>query len=118
MISPDESVTELKKKAADSRVKKAAYCGEGERVPFVFVAKALDAVSKEKGRIVSLEIICNMLRTVMETAPDDLLAAMYLLSNKIAPPHEGLELRIEKRSISQAYGAKEAYVMKQSEVTD
>ncbi|KAL6506797.1 hypothetical protein OROHE_022234 [Orobanche hederae] len=120
-ISPDESVTELKKKAADFEVKKAAYWGEGERVPFMFVAKALDAVSEEKGRIVSIEIICNMPRAVMETTPDDLVAVMYLLSNKIAPGHEGLELRIENRSIikaiAQAYGANEAYIMKQNEVT-
>ncbi|KAL1558178.1 tRNA ligase [Salvia divinorum] len=118
-ITPEESVSELKKKALDFKAKKAAYWGEGKRVPFMFLAKTLEAVSKESGRIVITGIVCNMLRTVMETAPDDLLAVMYLLVNRIAPAHEGLELGIGESSIikalAEACGAKEAHIKKQYE---
>ncbi|CAA0840174.1 DNA ligase 1 [Striga hermonthica] len=116
-ISPDDSVLELKKKPVNFNVKKAVYWGQGERVPFMFVVKAFDAIDKEKGRIAITEIVCNMLRTVIETTPDDLLAVVYLLANRIAPAHEGLELGIGDASIikalAEAYGAKEAHIKNQ-----
>ncbi|KAK6144339.1 hypothetical protein DH2020_021159 [Rehmannia glutinosa] len=116
-ISPDDSLVEVKKKAANFNVKKAVYWGEGERVPFMFVVKAFDAISKESGRIAITEIVCNMLRTVIETTPDDLLPVVYLLANRIAPAHEGLELGIGDASIikalAEACGAKEAHIKKQ-----
>ncbi|GFQ05217.1 DNA ligase 1 [Phtheirospermum japonicum] len=116
-ISPDDSLLELKKKAANFKVKKAVYWGVGEKVPFMFVAKALDAIAIESGRIAITEIVCNLLRTVIETTPDDLLAVVYLLANRIAPAHEGLELGIGDASIikalSVACGATEAHVKKQ-----
>ncbi|KAL2536283.1 DNA ligase 1 [Forsythia ovata] len=117
LISPDESVTELRKKAASFDVKRAAYWGQGERVPFMFVVKAFDAISKESGRIAITEIVCNVLRTVVETTPDDLVAVVYLLANRIASAHEGLELGIGDASIikalAEACGTKEVHVKKQ-----
>ncbi|CDP07034.1 unnamed protein product [Coffea canephora] len=117
VITPDESLLELKDKATSFDPKKAAYWGKGQRVPFMFVAKALDAISKESGRIAITAIVCNMLRTVMETTPEDLVAVVYLLANRIAPAHEGLELGIGDASIikalSEACGTKEAQIKKQ-----
>ncbi|XP_027150563.1 DNA ligase 1 isoform X2 [Coffea eugenioides] len=117
VITPDESLLELKDKAASFDPKKAAYWGKGQRVPFMFVAKALDAISKESGRIAITAIVCNMLRTVMETTPEDLVAVVYLLANRIASAHEGLELGIGDASIikalSEACGTKEAQIKKQ-----
>ncbi|CAI9761538.1 unnamed protein product [Fraxinus pennsylvanica] len=116
-ISPDESIVELKKKATSFDAKRAAYWGKGERLPFMFVAKTFDAISKESGRIVITEIVCNMLRTVIEMAPDDLVAVVYLLANRIAPAHEGLEFGIGDSSIikalAEACGTKEAHIKKQ-----
>ncbi|XP_071921203.1 DNA ligase 1-like isoform X1 [Coffea arabica] len=116
-ITPDESFLELKDKVASFDPKKAAYWGKGQRVPFMFVAKALDAISKESGQIAITAIVCNMLRTVMETTPEDLVAVVYLLANRIAPAHEGLELGIGDASIikalSEACGTKEAQIKKQ-----
>lgn len=122
MISPDESLLELKKKAANFDSKKAAYWGKGEKVPFMFLVKALDAISKESGRIAITEIVCNMLTTVIETAPEDLVAVVYLLANRIASAHEGLELGIGDASIikalAEACGTKEAHVKKQYKVIE
>ncbi|CAA2995406.1 DNA ligase 1 [Olea europaea subsp. europaea] len=116
-ISPDESIVELKKKATSFDAKRAAYWGKGERVPFMFVAKTFDAISKESGRILITEIVCNMLRTVIEMTPDDLAAVVYLLANRIAPAHEGLELGIGDSSIikalAEACGTKEVHIKKQ-----
>ncbi|EPS73222.1 hypothetical protein M569_01532 [Genlisea aurea] len=116
-ITPDESMEALKNKAAHFNVAKAAYWGKGERVPFLFLVKMFDAISKESGRIAITEIVCNMLRTVMETTPDDLLPVVYLSANRIASSHEGLELGIGDASIikalAEACGAKEAHIKKQ-----
>ncbi|KAF5783588.1 putative DNA ligase (ATP) [Helianthus annuus] len=117
VINVDESVVELRKKPVKFDPKKAAYWVGGERVPFLFLVRVFDEISKESGRIVITEIVCNMLRTVIETTPDDLVAVVYLLANRIAPAHEGLELGIGDASIikalAEACGAKEAHIKKQ-----
>ncbi|XP_021910323.1 DNA ligase 1-like [Carica papaya] len=107
----------LKKKAADFDPKKVACWGKGERVPFLFLSLAFDMISNETGRIVITDIVCNMLRTVIDTTPADLVAVVYLAANKVAPAHEGLELGIGDASIikalSEAFGRTEAQVKKQ-----
>lgn len=119
-VTPDESISEVKKKAANFNPQKAAFWERGEKVPFMFVAKGLDAISEESGRIAITEIVCNMLRTVIETTPDDLVKVVYLLANKIAPAHEGLELGIGDASIikalAEACGAKEAHIKSKYQV--
>ncbi|KAE9461238.1 hypothetical protein C3L33_06814, partial [Rhododendron williamsianum] len=114
LVTADESVALLKKKPKDFDPKSAAFWKDGERVPFLFLAKALDAIDKESGRIAITEIVCNLLRTVIETTPDDLVAVVYLLGNKVAPAHEGVELGIGDASIikalAEACGAKESQI--------
>lgn len=111
------SIPELKKKAKDFNSKQFACWNEGERVPFLFLCLGFDMISEESSRITITDIVCNMLRTVMDTTPDDLVATVYLLANKIAPAHEGLELGIGDASIikalSEAFGRTEAQVKKQ-----
>ncbi|GKC80432.1 DNA ligase 1, partial [Tanacetum coccineum] len=68
----DESITQLKVKPVKFDPKKTAYWGEGESVPFLFLVRVFDEISKESGRIVITEILCNMLRTVIHTTPEDL----------------------------------------------
>ncbi|KAK8598335.1 hypothetical protein V6N13_094308 [Hibiscus sabdariffa] len=92
----------LKKKPADFDPKMVACWATGERVPFLFLSLAFDLISNETGRIVITDIVCNMLRTVIDTTPDDLAATVYLAANKIAPAHEGLELGIGDASIIKA----------------
>ncbi|XWS29030.1 hypothetical protein CRYUN_Cryun25bG0121800 [Craigia yunnanensis] len=92
----------LKKKPAEFDPKMVACWEKGERVPFLFLCLAFDLISNETGRIVITDIICNMLRTVIDTTPDDLAATVYLAANKVAPAHEGLELGIGDASIIKA----------------
>ncbi|KAJ6904572.1 hypothetical protein NC652_022556 [Populus alba x Populus x berolinensis] len=90
---------------------------KGERVPFIFVSLAFDLIANETGRIVITDIVCNMLRTVMDTTPEDLVAVVYLLANKVAPAHEGVELGIGEaliiKALAEACGRKEKEVKKQ-----
>ncbi|XP_030958620.1 DNA ligase 1 isoform X2 [Quercus lobata] len=111
---------ELKKKAGDFDPRSVASWGKGERVPFMFLCLVFDMISNESGRILITDIVCNMLRTVMVTTPDDLVPIVYLSANRIAPAHEGLELGIGDASIikalAEAFGRTEVQVKKQYQV--
>jgi DNA ligase-1 len=110
----------LKKKAGDFKPEMVANWEKGERVPFIFVSLAFDLIANETGRIVITDIVCNMLRTVMDTTPEDLVAVVYLLANKVAPAHEGVELGIGEaliiKALAEACGRKEKEVKKQYKV--
>ncbi|KAI5016719.1 hypothetical protein ZWY2020_006570 [Hordeum vulgare] len=107
---------ELKKKGSEFDPMAAAYWKPRDPVPFLFLARALDLISNESGRIVITEILSNVFRTIIATTPEDLLATVYLSANRIAPPHEGTELGIGDtsiiRALSEAYGRKEEHVKK------
>lgn len=115
-VDVEECIGQLRKKAADFNPKTAAYW-EDKPVPFLFLVRAFDMISKETGRIVITDIVCNMLRTVMHATPDDLVAVVYLSANRIAPAHEGLELGIGDASIikalAEACGRKEEQIKSQ-----
>ncbi|KAF3498065.1 hypothetical protein DY000_02058058 [Brassica cretica] len=106
----------LKKKPGDFDPERVSCWEKGERVPFLFIALAFDLISAESGRIVITDILCNMLRTVIATTPDDLVATVYLAANEIAPAHEGVELGIGEgsiiKAISEAFGRTESQVKK------
>lgn len=110
----------LKKKAGEFRPEMVSCWEKGEKVPFIFVCLAFDLIAKETGRIVITDIVCNMLRTVMDTTPEDLVAMVYLLANKVAPAHEGVELGIGEaiiiKALAEACGRTEKEVKKQNKV--
>ncbi|KAJ4725014.1 DNA ligase [Melia azedarach] len=124
LVNANERIAELKseivllkKKAGDFDPKMVACWERGERVPFIFLSLVFDMISNETGRILITDIVCNMLRTVMDTTPEDLVAVVYLAANKVAPAHEGLELGIGDASIikalAEACGRTETQVKKQ-----
>lgn len=116
-VNADERVANLKKKAGEFEPRSAAWWEDKEKVPFLFVAKAFDLVANESGRLAITDIVCNLLRTVIEVTPNDLLPVVYLLANKIAPAHKGLELGIGDASIikalAEACGRKEEHIKTQ-----
>ncbi|KAL9253223.1 DNA ligase 1-like protein [Drosera capensis] len=116
-VNVDERVGNLRKKAGEFEPRSAAWWEDGERVPFLFVAKAFDLVANESGRLTITDIVCNLLRTVIEVTPNDLLPVVYLLANKIAAAHKGLELGIGDASIikalAEACGRKEEHIKTQ-----
>ncbi|CAM6116133.1 unnamed protein product [Calypogeia fissa] len=113
----DKVEAELMKKQADFDPKKAAFWKDGEQVPFVFFAKALDLIANESKRLIITEILCNMFRTVIATTPGDLLPVVYLSANKVAPAHEGIELGIGDaaiiKTLAEAYGTNEDKIKSQ-----
>ncbi|GLT80757.1 hypothetical protein SLA2020_521800 [Shorea laevis] len=112
-----EKIELLKKKPAAFDPNMVACWEKGERVPFLFLCLAFDLISNETGRILITDIVCNMFRTVIDTTPEDLVSVVYLAANKVASPHEGLELGIGDASIikalAEAFGRTEAQVKSQ-----
>ncbi|WVZ69257.1 hypothetical protein U9M48_018071 [Paspalum notatum var. saurae] len=66
----------------------------GQPAPYLHLARSFDLVEKEKGKIKTTAIFCNMFRSLLALSPDDVLPAVYLCTNKISPGHENMELNI------------------------
>ncbi|CAN6476796.1 unnamed protein product [Victoria cruziana] len=113
----EAKIRELTRKPAEFKPKFAAFWKEGEHVPFLFLARALDLIANESGRIAMTEIMCNVFRTVIDTTPDDLLAVVYLSANKIAPAYKGVDLGIGDAAIikvlAEACGRNETHIKTQ-----
>ncbi|CAK9177949.1 unnamed protein product [Ilex paraguariensis] len=67
---------------------------DGEPAPYLHLARTFDLVEDEKGKIKATLMLCNMFRSLLALSPEDVLPAVYLCTNKIAPDHENMELNI------------------------
>ncbi|KAH6942261.1 hypothetical protein HPB50_002081 [Hyalomma asiaticum] len=67
---------------------------KGAKVPYLALAITLDKIDGISGRLRIIEVLSNFLRSVLILSPDDLVSAVYLCLNKIAPDYQGLELGI------------------------
>jgi DNA ligase-1 len=60
-----------------------------------------------------LSIVCNYFRSVLALSPKDLIPSMYLLTNKVAPDYDSLELGIGDtvlfKALAEATGCKNKY---------
>ncbi|KAK7334790.1 hypothetical protein VNO80_26555 [Phaseolus coccineus] len=108
---------QLKKKPSSFDPASVTAWEKGQSVPFLFLALAFDMISKERGRIVITEIVCNMLRTVILVTSEDLIPIVYLSTNRIALTHEGLELGIGDsiiiKALTDTYGGNESCIKTQ-----
>ncbi|XP_026463969.1 DNA ligase 1 isoform X2 [Ctenocephalides felis] len=67
---------------------------EGEKVPYLALAKTLEMIEQTNGRLKMIEILSNFLRSVIALSPNDLLPCIYLCLNQLAPAFEGVELGV------------------------
>ncbi|KAK7195385.1 DNA ligase I [Novymonas esmeraldas] len=65
-----------------------------EPVPFAAVVDVLADISATSSRLECVKQLTFLLLAVMERCPEDLVPVMYLVVNKQAPQHEGVELGI------------------------
>ncbi|KNC97744.1 DNA ligase I, ATP-dependent (dnl1) [Spizellomyces punctatus DAOM BR117] len=71
-----------------------SYWQAGCPTPYRWLVDQFVAVERVTTRQVITNILTNMLRTIIRNAPEDLLPALYLCTNSLAPPYEGVELGI------------------------
>ncbi|CAB4066430.1 LIG1 [Lepeophtheirus salmonis] len=57
-------------------------------------ATNFDAIEATSGRLKTIEILANYLRSLLVLSPDDLLMSIYLCLNRLAPAYEGVELGV------------------------
>ena len=63
-------------------------------MPYLALAKTLELIEETKGRLRTVEILSNLLRSVIVLSPDNLLRTIYLCLNKVAPAFDAVELNI------------------------
>lgn len=62
------------------------------RVPYLALAKTLEAIEATSSRLKNIEILANYFRSVMILSPDDMRLSVYLCLNKLAPAYEGTDV--------------------------
>ncbi|KAL9274838.1 DNA ligase 6-like protein, partial [Drosera capensis] len=67
---------------------------DGQPAPYIHLARTFDLLESEKGKIKATSMLCNMFRSLLALSPQDVLPAVYLCTNKIAPDHQNMELNI------------------------
>jgi alkylhydroperoxidase/carboxymuconolactone decarboxylase family protein YurZ len=90
----EEGRQELVNAASSFDASKHATWKKGEPVPYSHLANMFEKVEGTTKRLEMTAIVTKALRTVIETTPSDLLPAVYLSVNNLAPAHEGIELGI------------------------
>ncbi|WFC99119.1 hypothetical protein MYAM1_001857 [Malassezia yamatoensis] len=71
-------------------------------VPYALFAHGFARLNGERSRILIVRILTNLLRIVRKYEPDQLVSALYLMSNEIAPSYEGIELGIGSSLLQKA----------------
>ena len=71
-----------------------AHWVKDQPVPYSALAQTLYCMEKTTKRLELLSIITNYFRSVLALSPKDLVPSMYILTNKVAPDYDSLELGI------------------------
>lgn len=69
-----------------------ACWSRGQEVPYLALARTLEAIEGTSARLKIIEILSNYLRSVIALTPDDLLPSIYMCLNQLAPAYHSLEL--------------------------
>lgn len=91
---------------ADAKVKPEVYCPSKspyhpindacwtreEKVPYLAFARTLELVEATSSRLKSIEIVANFLRSLVVLSPDDIVPALRMCINQLAPAYTGIWL--------------------------
>eukprot|EP00195_Chlamydomonas_chlamydogama_P015251 CAMPEP_0202891666 /NCGR_PEP_ID=MMETSP1392-20130828/1671_1 /ASSEMBLY_ACC=CAM_ASM_000868 /TAXON_ID=225041 /ORGANISM="Chlamydomonas chlamydogama, Strain SAG 11-48b" /LENGTH=944 /DNA_ID=CAMNT_0049575491 /DNA_START=248 /DNA_END=3082 /DNA_ORIENTATION=+ len=78
---------------------------EAQAVPFEFLADTFEAIAETSKRLEIVNLLVNCFRAIIATTPEDLLPAVYLCTNRVAPAHLGIELGIGEATLIKALAA-------------
>nr|XP_009858016.1 DNA ligase 1-like [Ciona intestinalis] len=74
----------------------------GKKVPYLALARTFSLIEETSGRLRTIEILSNFLRSVIALSPNELITCIYLSLNKLAPAYEGIELGIGENLLMKA----------------
>lgn len=92
----DSATTKLFTELASSDYEPLASAtwSAGKPAPYRFLADAFERMSQVTARVELTEQLTRVFRSIIGVTPADLLPAVYLVTNKLAPANEGLELGV------------------------
>ncbi len=93
---------EVLKTVIEFDVRKDSGWKAGEPVPYSHLATAYEKIEATSKRLEIAAILTKALRCIIELTPEDLLPAIYLCVNKLAPAHEGVELGLGDMVLTKA----------------
>ncbi|EGC40059.1 hypothetical protein DICPUDRAFT_25751, partial [Dictyostelium purpureum] len=67
---------------------------KGDSLPYMALAKTFETIESYSSRLVIIEHLTNLFRSIMLLSPKDLVMTIYLSINKIGPSYEAKELGI------------------------
>lgn len=70
--------------------------------PYALLSHACILLSTTKSRLIIVTVLTNMLRVLMYHDTEALIPCIYLVSNHIAPPYDGIELGLGGAIVNQA----------------
>lgn len=82
---------------------KKHWSQDGGEASYAFLTQAFILVNNTTKRIKIVDTLVNLLRILIEGAPDSLLPAVWLATNSFAPPYEPAELGLGGSVISKAF---------------
>ncbi|XP_050671310.1 DNA ligase 1 [Leptidea sinapis] len=77
---------------------------KGQDIPYLALAKTLEAIEATSSRLKMIDILSNYLRSVIALTPEDLLPSIYMCLNQLGPAYQGLELGMAETYIMKAVG--------------
>ncbi|KAG2440908.1 hypothetical protein HXX76_003761 [Chlamydomonas incerta] len=92
---------------------------EGQPVLYSLLANTFEAIAGTTKRLEIVALLVSAFRAILATNPPDLLPAVYLCVNRVAPAHAGIELGIGEatliKAMCEATGKNEASIKKSYE---
>ncbi len=86
--------------------------------PYAFLAHALQTLTSTRSRIAINSTLTNALRVLITHDPPSVLPALYLLSNCLGPPWEGIELGVGGSILSKVGGTWISFIRSASLITN
>ncbi|KAF2361119.1 DNA ligase ATP-dependent [Trinorchestia longiramus] len=79
-----------------------ASWSRAEKVPYLALAITFQHIEDTSGRLRTIEILSNLLRSIIVLSPEDLLPTIYLCLNTVAPAFDALELNVGESILMKA----------------
>uniref|UniRef100_A0A383WI45 DNA ligase n=1 Tax=Tetradesmus obliquus TaxID=3088 RepID=A0A383WI45_TETOB len=95
-------------------VQKLVTWKEGAPVPYAFLAETFETIATTSKRLEIISALTSAFRAILAGTPGDLLPAVYLCTNRVAPAHAGIELGVGDailiKALASATGRKESSI--------
>eukprot|EP00775_Hariotina_reticulata_P004672 gene4672-4926_t len=102
------------KQAVGADIQSLITWSAGAPVPYAFLAETFQRIASTSKRLEIISLLTAAFRAILASTPGDLLPAVYMCTNRVAPAHVGLELGVGDailiKALAQATGRKESSI--------